>query len=194
MKKILKFAFASSIFLVCFCFLSLSVSHADIYTGGRSSGIKYAYYDSSVSNRNYNSKFNAGRAMWDGISSNVSVGFDPLSYNTNDKYYVGSSSTSGLLGLTRPYKLNQNGIIVTATANDTWAYATVSVYETNINNFPLKNDAEIISTVIAHEIGHTLSLGHSAPQYYSIMQQNQAITTYPPTSYDRSELIRKWGP
>ena len=62
------------------------------------------------------------------------------------------------------------------------------------NYNPSKNNklsgAQIRYGVAAHEVGHSLALEHTKA---SVMTDNGTIQSIPPTSYDKAQLILKWG-
>ncbi|RKP54416.1 hypothetical protein D7Z26_13775 [Cohnella endophytica] len=168
---------------------------ATTYWGGEASAIKDAYYDGSVASYGWGSIFDSGRSNWGGISSKVSIGKTTSTANYPDKYYVGQTSNANLWGFAPAYKKDANGNIVLADVNyDTWLYCTVSAYENTIklNQPGGLTTSQTISSVTTHEIGHTLSLGHSPSSETSVMVSAGA-TNFSPTNYDKTELKSKWG-
>ena len=67
------------------------------------------------------------------------------------------------------------------------------------NYNPSKNNklsgAQIRYGVAAHEVGHSLALEHTNAysSEASVMTDNGTIQSIPPTSYDKAQLILKWG-
>jgi len=188
LKKAFKIHF---IVLAVFILLPQMIS-ATTFSGGRTSGIFNAYYDSSVFSYGYSPHFDAGKNNWGSISSKVNITYMNNTTGYPDKYYVGTTSTSGLIGLTQPYKKNLLGSIVTAGQNDTWLYCTISIYDNQIKGSGL-NYNQIVSSATTHEIGHSLSQAHS-PSGVSSVMTSSSITDFAPTLYDKNELISKWGP
>ncbi|MDT0124904.1 hypothetical protein Q9R46_19725 [Paenibacillus sp. RRE4] len=162
-----------------------SIVSADYWPKGRSSAKFNAYYDSSVSSYGYTSAFDAGREGWNGISSNVAIGKTSSTSGLNDKYYVGTTTNSRLVGQASYY--SPSGTPVDREALR--AYSTVALYHNTLDDkFP---GVEYRTSAATHEIGHTLSLGETTPNVNSVMQpllQKIGVQTY-----DKNELKAKWG-
>lgn len=169
-------------------FFSQVVS-ADLFSGGRTSGIFEVYYDKSVSNYGYTTIYDDAYYQWNGITAKVSLSKTTSTTNYPDKYYVGETSTPGLLGQMTPYKKDSNGNIVKASLDETWLYSTVAIYDNTMDSANMTR-AERVGNA-THEVGHTLSLAHPSIVVESIM--NQGIQDIAPTTYDKDELRRKWG-
>ncbi|WP_404559654.1 MULTISPECIES: hypothetical protein [unclassified Paenibacillus] len=162
-----------------------STSFATSFTGGRSSANFNAYYDSSVSTNGYTSAYDTARSDWSAASGSVNIGKTTSTSGTPDKYYVGSTATSGLLGVTTPY--NTSGGV--AGVSDRWAFATVAIYHNQMEAFGM-NSAQKTSNA-THEIGHTLSQAHPSTSSSSVMKQG--IQSIGVQAYDKQSLIAKWG-
>lgn len=167
-------------------FLSTSAS-ADYYSGGRTDNAKpYAWYDASVANYGYTSHYDAGRAYWNS-HSNVDIK-RALTYSSSyDRYYIGNTSTSGLLGRTIPK---------TSTGEDAslgafWGYVVVTMYDNQ-----MKAESNYSSSYIqmnaAHEIGHSIKMAHAASSYNSVMPIGWRPIPSSLTSYDSGEVGTKW--
>jgi len=182
-KKLLSMVAASLVTV----FLFASISFADFFSGGRSSAVFYAYYDSSVTSYGYTSHYDAARANWNGISQEVAINKTSSPSGTPDKYYVGTTTTPGLLGRTIPYKAS-GGTYVPASTSEQWAYCTVSIYHNTMSDNNM-NHSQIVSNA-THELGHTLSLAH--PTSFQISVMNQGIQSIGPTTYDKNQLKAKW--
>jgi len=168
--------------------LGVQVAFADTWSGGRSSALRYTYYDSSVSTYGYGGSFDSARNNWNSISSKVFI-YSSLSYNDPkaDVYYVGNSSDPTLIGLTNAYK-DHSGTLAFTT--DLWAYCTVTIYDNNMKSNNM-NSSQVISNA-THEIGHSLSLDHPYVTSNSAVMK-KGIQSIGPTTYDKSELKSKWG-
>jgi len=184
-KKILMLAF-------CILLIFPTIVSANYFSGGRTSPIFTAYYDSSVSSYGYTSHFDAGRVAWS-IPLKVSVSKSSSNSSTYDEYYVGTTTDPTLLGLTLAYKNGPwgTGLHYPATHSDTWVYCTVALYQNNLSTYSY-NDVVGVTT---HEIGHSLALAHTTAPAVSIMTATTYAgnPTYQPTTYDMNELKSKWG-
>ncbi|MFB7157312.1 hypothetical protein [Lysinibacillus sp. NPDC056232] len=188
-RKVLKVGILS----IAAFFLTFSGSaSATTFTGGKTTAIKNAYYTDSVYSLGYQTIFDEGKANWNALSSKVQINWVSSSSGLPDKYYVGTTSTAGLLGYAPPYKYAADGVnFILADTSDKWAYSTVSAYDNQIKALRLTR-TEIVSSVTTHEIGHTLSLAHSPSGVSSVMTKS-AITNFAPTTYDKNDLVSKWG-
>lgn len=181
--------------LLCSAIVPISAS-ANTFSGGRSSAIFSAYYDVSVSQYGYTSIYDDGRTNWNGVSSKVTVSKSSSNCSSCDEYYAGTTANNGLLGYTQPY--NSFHVALVITANNTWKYCVLSLYDNQIkasnagSSGPGLTRAEIVSSVTTHEIGHSLSLAHSPSGTTSVMTAND-ITDFAPNTYDKNELKSKWG-
>ncbi|MBN7774463.1 hypothetical protein [Clostridium aminobutyricum] len=183
--------FTKTIVLVAILTLaSGSFCYADTFTGGRSSAVYKAYFDSSVSSYGYSPHYMAGMSNWNNISSKVSLSITTSTSDYPDKYYIGNTATNGLWGQTAIYKKNLLGQIVTAQTTDTWVYSTIVLYDNQMKAYNM-NAAEVKSTA-THEVGHTLSLAHTTASVESVMREG-AIQFIGPTTYDITQLKAKWG-
>ncbi|KOY83310.1 hypothetical protein I6G82_06060 [Lysinibacillus macroides] len=191
-----------NLFIIALLLLMSSVVSADTWFMHRSNkfnSILTAYYDSSVATYGYTSAYDDARARWGGISSDVSISKTTSTNNNPDKYYIGTTASPTLIGRMIPYTKTSTGFITEASVDDDWLYATVRMYYNNMNSFGM-NYSQIVSNAV-HEIGHSLKLAHpgqgtesSTPVpsgQYSVM--NQGIQSIGPQSYDKNELIKKWG-
>lgn len=176
-----------------------SVAYADVFAYKRGTGIYKAWYDSSVASYGYTGKFDWARSKWAGVSSKVSIGYQSTNDSTTDEYYVGTSSTAGLLGLTSPYVRHWYGNSYQDPDTGNWDYCVVSLYDNNLDAAGLKTDTNIKNTA-THEVGHSIGLAHttsSGNKAASIMTagddaaKDRSITT--PSTYDTSNVTSKWG-
>ncbi|MEK4191426.1 hypothetical protein [Paenibacillus sp. FSL L8-0494] len=162
-----------------------STSFATIFSGGRSSANFNAYYDSSVASYGYTSHYDTARADWNAASSKVNIGKTTSTSGNPDKYYVGTTSNEGLLGVHTPY--NSSGQNVNN--SDTWAYSTVAIYHNQMNDFSMTTP-ERVSTA-THEVGHSLSQAHPETSQNSVMKSG--IQSFGVQTWDKQSLIAKWG-
>ncbi|NGM84221.1 hypothetical protein G5B47_17560 [Paenibacillus sp. 7124] len=162
-----------------------STSFATIFAGGRSSANFNAYYDSSVAIYGYSGAYDSARADWNAASGSVNIGKTTSTSGNPDKYYVGTTATTGLLGVTTPY--NSSGGVVGV--SDTWAYATVAIYDNQMNDYYMSGPERISNAT--HEVGHTLSQAHPVTSQSSVMKQG--IQSIGVQTWDKESLISKWG-
>ncbi|MCE5172731.1 hypothetical protein LQV63_26020 [Paenibacillus profundus] len=166
-----------------------SVVSAAYFSGGRAAGSFSAYYHSSVSSNGYDNHYETARTNWNGISSKVKVSKTTTTSGDPDRYYVGTTGTSTLLGQIVPYKLS-GGTYVEASPNDKWAYSTATIYDNTMKSYKMTH-SQIVSNA-THEIGHTVSLAHS-PSSSGPSVMKQGIQDIGPQTYDKNELKAKWG-
>ncbi|MBN3526553.1 hypothetical protein [Paenibacillus apiarius] len=167
-----------------------SVVSAAYFNGGRSSGSFSAYYHSSVSSYGYGNHYDTARTNWNGISSKAKVSKTTSTSGDPDRYYVGTTGSSTLLGQIVPYKIS-GGTYVEASPNDQWAYSTATIYDNTMKSFNMTS-SQIVSNA-THEIGHTVSLAHTSPSSSSPSVMKQGIQDIGPQTYDKNELKSKWG-
>ncbi len=74
-----------------------------------------------------------------------------------------------------------------AGVNDTWTSAYLRIYK---KNFPTTNQTNYLRKTTVHEFGHINSMAHTKNE--SVMRQGRS-TDYLPKSFDKTEMIRKWG-
>lgn len=167
-------------------FLSTSAS-ADYFSGSRTNNAKpYAWYDASVANYGYTSHYDAGRAYWNSHSKvdiKRSLFYD-LSY---DKYYIGNTSTSGLLGRISP----KTSSGAEAGVDSFWSYVVVTMYD-NQMRAQSNYSSSYIRMNAAHEIGHSIKMAHAAKAYNSVMPQGWRPIPSSLTIYDSGEVGKKW--
>jgi len=125
----------------------------------------------------------------------IQLKFRSASPNYPDKYYVGTATNPPgkcNLGVQVPYKKNWLGSIVGASNSDTWLYSTVTIYHNSMTDCVSMDYAEKVSNA-THEVGHSLGLDHpSSGSASSVMQQG--VQSIGPTTYDKNDIIAKWGP
>jgi len=177
----------------------------DTWCGGKTgNGTSATYYDASVSSSqwgfDYTSTFDQARAQWSGISSRVALNKTSSTANNPDKYYVGNTSSAGLLGLTTPY-IYRNGVLVDGSQNldDVWEKTNVSIYDNTFqqNGFTA---TERLGTA-THELGHSLKLAHPGQgscRVTAIPDGTTAVMVqgrkaYGVQQYDKRELKAFWG-
>lgn len=181
--------------------LSLSISiisiipsqaNANIFiSGGRLNGYQDAYFDWSVASYGYTSYLDDGIRAWNGITPKVLIGWTNTTTNYPDKYFVGDTDTANVCGMTIPFKKVANDI-VRAEPYENWLYSNISIYDNTIKKKNLSSN-HIRYGVAAHEVGHSLALAHNTSTNKSIMTEVITLNDFPPTQYDKSELISKWG-
>ncbi|WP_142296439.1 zinc metalloprotease [Lottiidibacillus patelloidae] len=160
-------------------------------------GTHTAWYDSSIAAYGYTYHFDAARTYWNYNSSKVHISKNTGSHKKyQDRYYVANSEVKDLIGLAAYYQYtwfsSEN-----VGSNDYWDYCEIVIYENNMrasSNY----SSNAVKMNIAHEIGHTLKMGH-APMYYGANYYDSVMNKgfYPiyssTTDYDRQELYFKWG-
>ncbi|WP_088549418.1 matrixin family metalloprotease [Paenibacillus aquistagni] len=82
-----------------------------------------------------------------------------------------------------------------------WDYSIVLIYDANIVQDDMKNDTNM-KCVTTHEVGHSVGLAHtnvvnSTLKSQSIMTSGEDSfvnwNNTSPSSYDKDELLSKWG-
>lgn len=180
-KKIISIFSILSIVII----FASSTSFATIFSGGRTSANFNAYYDSSVASFGYTNAYDAARADWNAASNSVNVGKTTSTSGNPDKYYVGNTSVTGLLGVQAGY--NSSGQILGT--NETWTYSTVSIYHNQMEDYRMSFSEKISNAT--HEVGHTLSQAHPVTSQNSVMKQG--IQSIGVQDWDKGSLIAKWG-
>lgn len=177
---------------VAACVLVPSLVFANYWSGGRSSPVKTAYYDSSVSSYGYTPHFDEARNAWS-IPLKVNISKSSSNASTYDEYYVGSTAVVDRLGLMIPYKDSTKapGLKEPATELEQWKYSVVSLYVNYMTEFGYNDRVG----VAVHEVGHSLSLSHTSAPYQSVMFYSTYAGNpiFKPTSYDIGQLKTKWG-
>lgn len=121
------------------------------FSGGKTTAIKNAYYTDSVYGFGYQTIFDEGKNNWNAVSSKVQINWVSSASGLPDKYYVGTTTTDGLVGYAPGYKYAADGVnFILADNSDKWAYSTVSAYDNQIKAAKLSR-AQIISSVTTHE-------------------------------------------
>jgi len=164
------------------------VSKADFWGGGKTwDGHARVEYTPSVASYGYTNIYNAAVNNWRGLSSKVTITVGVGSHPNDDKYHVAETSTPNLLGRIVPYNGSEVG------STNYWAYVRVYIYDNTFNNFRFDEDERIGTAT--HEIGHSLKLAHPLSKSVSAVmhQYDDRDGVVSPTSYDISELRRKWG-
>ncbi|MEF2246753.1 hypothetical protein [Paenibacillus sp. IITD108] len=182
-----------SIFIVVALILTLQSAMATTYSGGRGGAKFKAYYTNSVSSYGYTPHFDAARANWNATSSKVDITTQSNENNYPDKYYVGvADSEPGYcyLGQLTPWK-SAGGTIMQAGLSDLWLYSTVTIYHNGMEDCDMNYNQRVSNAT--HEVGHSLSMAHpSGTTVSSVM--HQGIQSIGPSTYDKNEIIAKWGP
>lgn len=168
------------------CFSSLSF--AESFVGGRTSAQVSYYLDDSVLQYGYGPHLSYAANAWNYITPAVSLTVSQNSKNA-DIYMVGNSAIDGLLGAYVPYTKGFLGKPKVANEWDTWQFSALVLYHNNMQAKGLTFQQRISNAI--HEIGHSLGLAHPSQSVPSVMKQG--ISDLLPTSYDRFELINKWG-
>lgn len=167
-------------------------AYADTWGGTTSlNSSKYIelYYDSSVSSNGFTAMFGSALEEWTGISSQMKGIWHVSSHTTNSTTaFVTTTSQSGVLGMTLPYKKVLGIGVLTGNHSD-WDYTEISIYYNQMNLESMTTPQKV--KTIAHEMGHVQKLGHPSTTQVSIMNQGIATTTV--QSYDRQEIKNKWG-
>lgn len=170
--------------LLCFS----SISFGESFGGGRSNGHLSYYLDESALQYGYGPHLNHAANAWNNISPSVTLSTSQSSKGA-DVYMVGNSAIDGLLGVHVPYVTGFLGKPKVASVFDTWQYSALVLYHNNMQAKGLTYQQRISNAI--HEIGHSLGLAHPSQGVPSVMKQG--ISDLMPTSYDRFELINKWG-
>lgn len=169
--------------LICFS----SVVKADFFPGGRkNNAAPYAYYHSTVSGYGYTGNYDAGRSYWNS-SSKVNIKKTNGTIGRPDLYYIGTTSTPGLIGRIIP--CNSAGVQVST--GSYWDYATVFMYDNQMKALSNYTNSRINYNA-AHEIGHTLKMAHVTSPYNSVMVQGWYNIPSSLTNYDSGEINKKW--
>lgn len=194
MKTNKRKAFLGSIFVLVALMLIVQSAMATTFSGGQPDGKFNAFYDSSVSSYGYTPHYDAARAKWNATATSVNIGKTTSTSSYPDKYYVGTATNppgSCLLGQIAPYKLS-GGSVVSASSSDTWMYSTVAIYHNSMTECVSMSYDEVVSNA-THEVGHSLALAHTTGTT-SASVMYQGIQSIGPTTYDKNEIIGKWGP
>ncbi|MDC3413182.1 hypothetical protein NC797_11645 [Aquibacillus sp. 3ASR75-11] len=186
-KKILKSIMVLTSAVVLSSMFFIIDVKADYFGGSRSyQAAPYAWYHSSVYSYNYDDNYDAGRGYWnDHFGVNIKKTYDTGTYI--DRYYVGNTSTSGLLGRIQPI----NGNSEVASVNEYWYRVNVFIYDNQMRAQSSYNNSHV-SMNAAHEIGHSIKMAHASSAYYSVMPQGWRTLPYNITSYDSGEIDAKW--
>lgn len=187
MKK--KLILLTSFFLSTSLLIS-SVSNAAYFIGGRESGWFSAYYTNSVATYGYTNHYDTARTSWANITTKVNVGKVSSDTGTPDKYYIGTTSSTNLLGQNVFYKKSGSTFVV-ANTYETWAYATVSMYHNTMRDIWDMTQSQIISNA-THEVGHSISLAHPPDSDNRSRVMRQGIQSIGPQAADKESLIYRW--
>ncbi len=168
------------------------------YTGTRIGGItgaRYAaFYDTTAINAGYVGTFDMARASWNNISSKVVIDRSTTYVEANDIYSVSSLDRGAIAGETRFFIRNTSGVFIQSDQNIDHHHCQVVVYNGSINSLWIDPTSRAVWTPIiaTHEVGHSLKLDHNtqAPGYSVMRPDGNANGVQ---TYDRNELIRKWG-
>lgn len=167
-------------------FIIGGVAEAATFGGGRVNNAKpLAFYHSSVSSYGYTANYDAGRAYWN-AHSKVDIRKSTGSSGA-DRYYIGNTSVTGLLGVMTPYTLT--GTV--ASVNSNWAYTTVYMYDNTMRSTGSNTNARRNYNA-AHEIGHSIKMAHVPLPTNSVMVQGWRDIPSGLTSFDRGEIDKKW--
>lgn len=187
MKKFTKLIFA--MLLISFFASFTSTASADYHSGTRPFyGVKY---NTSVTNTNftysgtsyrYRDTFDQARAEWNGYSG---VFLGRTEHSFADVYYVGSTSDPNLIG--KVFPVNGYGDNVSMDSN--WTYVRVYIYHNTMSNKNMRPSQRFSNAT--HEVGHTVKMKHPV-SYTGSSVMHQGIQSIGSTSWDLSELARKW--
>lgn len=187
MKRFIKLS--ATVFIISFVALFYSNStKADIHSGTREFyGVKY---NSSVNSTfkhngntyNYRNTFDNARFEWSGHSG---ISLPKTEHSWADVYYVGSTSEPGLIGRVFPV----NGYLDNVSMDSNWLFVRVYIYHNNMNKLNMSANQRFSNAT--HEIGHTVKMKHPT-SYTGSSVMHQGIQSIGATSYDYSELSRKW--
>lgn len=162
---------------------------ANYHPNGRSTAKFNAFYDASVASYGYTGIYDTARASWGGISSKVAIGKTTSSSGLPDKYYVGTSTDPTLLGLASYYDGNSQPVSYTSVR----AYTTVASYDNNLQRYEAAGSNSVRVSNAIHELGHSLSLGHTTDPNVTNSVMFEGAQTIGPQQYDQNQLKAKWG-
>jgi hypothetical protein len=187
------FSLASLLASICLL-LTSELGFAQSYSGGFiASRVVQVRWKSTQLSSDYVTKYvRPGFNGWNGISSKVSL--SQVAGGDYDVDVVPSSTTeAGLVGAQFPYCLIRTTLINCGFYNEVWAFSLIAGYTNQITNLKL-SDSEIISSVYAHEMGHTLSMDHTSPPTGTISIMKSGFRgTYLPQAFDKTNLRKRWG-
>jgi hypothetical protein len=134
--------------------------------------------------------FNNAVGEWSNISSKMKgmLSIDDILKENIDIAYIDDTSTSGLLGTCYFYK-KFLGFTVSASSDDNWLYGYTFFYQNQMDAYNMTDTQKTEN--IAHELGHLQKLAHPTTSQTAVM--NQGIQTITVTTYDKSQIISKWG-
>lgn len=175
------------IMTVCLSFtLSVQANH---FSGGFPDGhLTYAVGGGS------SSYASTATSQWNGVSSNASFTYDDsqgtYGYTADVITYFNlyDAPSSGLLGMTYPYKSWTGTSATSAGINDRWVKAVVYQYKSSYLDTTTKK-----KHTCTHELGHTLSVAHPSSSTTTAVMQQGALTFYTLKDYDKNSLKAKWG-
>ncbi|WP_413374094.1 matrixin family metalloprotease [Paenibacillus taichungensis] len=155
--------------------ISSSITYAyGLYGGSWSNPGSLKYWkDQSVTSYGYSSSTDNGLTNWNGVSSKVSISSTSTESSAEIKIYAGDINKDGVYADALNYSRNWLGQ-VTACWDCNYAASRIRI------NDPVskKYNNQRISAVMAHEVGHSLGINHSAVtnalMYESIGSSNEA--------------------
>lgn len=187
--KIIKKTFVFCTIFSALLYLNPKISYADIHSNTRVfNGVTL---NSSVNNSfiingttyYYSNVWEQARKNWHG-QAGISLNYS--THNWADKYYVGTTSEPNLIGRVFPV----NGYLDYVGMDDYWIFVNAYIYSNTMDSKNMSYAQRISNAT--HEIGHTLKLKHPTDSTKSSVMK-QGIQSIGPTSYDYSELKRKWN-
>lgn len=189
-KRSVVLKFMSIVLMVCTFLIFIvpfSGVEASTYPGGRNRGASpQAYYTDSVAQFGYTANYDRGRAYWNthprvNIQRTFNLSTQP------DRYFVSATFQAGLLGRIFPYGRNGNQV----GSGEYWQYVSVYMYANQMRG-QSNYQSSAVSYNAAHEIGHTIKLGHQPLLVDSVMAQGFRPIPSSLTNPDRTSVNRKW--
>ena len=133
-------------------------------------------------------------SQWNGISSKVKLtpsnATGPYGLTANIITYFDShdAPTAGSLGITYPFSSWTGASANLASVNDRWVKVVVYQYKNS-----LFSDSNQKIATATHELGHALSVAHPSNSSIDAVMQQGLKMSYKLRSYDKNNLISKWG-
>jgi hypothetical protein len=159
------------------------------YRSSAASNIKYIIY---CSDSKLSSLMTAAANSWNGCHPRVKLSYN--SSSSNMSLIKGSSLEDGVCGVMNAYYNGALGLSIDYDLNDIWAETDCIIYDNHCLIYGYNSDWDRQS-ILAHEIGHALSLAHQEDGQVSVMAQHTNYNTkyLYPQRIDIDNLKLKWG-